>query len=95
MQDPLIWLPDSCVAIFPDQIVQYPKSQGKVLSITNTTLPSLNDLQQAERVLSFAKSDIAFKINEKQRKISIVKIKKEKVEFEFVVETQKELIIVQ
>jgi|JI6StandDraft_1071083.scaffolds.fasta_scaffold902841_1 hypothetical protein len=32
------------------------------MSITNMTLPSLNDLEQAEKVVSFAKADTAFKI---------------------------------
>lgn len=61
--EPLIYLPHAAVAIFPEYIVQYARSKDVPVP-TNTTLPTLNDLEQVDKALHFTKNDIAFKLEE-------------------------------
>jgi hypothetical protein len=93
--EPLVWLPDVSVAIFPDKIIQYSKRKEKTLSAIDTTVLSIAEIDPNDKVISFSQNDIAFKIEEQARRIIIIKLKNEKVELEFIVEKVSQLIIVQ
>ena len=56
-------------------MIQYAKNRGKTLSSGNLTMPSLVDLEETDLVISFTKSDIAFKIQEELKRVKILKIK--------------------
>lgn len=76
MSEPLLWLSEPCIAIFPHQILQYTKAKGSLTSLSTATLPTLNDLDQPEKVVSFLNGDIAFRIDENLRKVTILKVQK-------------------
>ena len=74
--------------------MQYHRNKDRSIA-SSTTLPTLNDLEQVDKVIQFSKNDIAFRVDEDRRKVSIVRIKKEVPEMEFVLEKAEELSIVQ
>ena len=61
LSEPLLYLNDHAIAIYPDSIIQYAKKDKNIAS--NLTLPTLNDLEQIDKVIEFSKNDIAFRID--------------------------------
>jgi hypothetical protein len=82
--EPLISVSEANMAIYPDRIVCYTRKSEKSLSAVGTTILSVADTDQTDRVVLF-KSDLAFKIDEKKKKISMIKINNERIELEFTI----------
>jgi serine/threonine protein kinase len=89
----LIFIPEASIAIYPDRIVLSAKRKENSLSAVETTI-SVHESDVGERCIPF-KSDLAFKIDEKRHRVSLIAIASERLEFEFTVEKASQLIIVQ
>ena len=76
LPEPLVWLSDLSIAIYPHQIVQYPKTKNSLTSLSTPTLPTLKDLDQPNKDVCLLSGDVAFKIDELSRKVTILKVQK-------------------
>lgn len=92
--EPLLFLQETNIAIYPDRI-QLCKKKDNSLSAVDTTILSVHDhLEAAEKTIPF-KSDLAFRIDERRRKVALISINNDRTEFEFPVEKASQLIIIQ
>lgn len=92
--EPLLVVAQANLAIYPDRIQLFSKKKQNSISAVDTTILSVHDAEPTDKAILF-KSDFAFRIDEKKKKISIVTINSDKTQFEFVVDKLADLIAVQ